>query len=295
MNYYHPSVLSLIGELLHKPGPVDVGHYTKLENLPHLFGVSRPVPPVFTRDKEPEESQNIGWVSAWGTPVQFLNDRNELDLGLQIMLDAAENEDLPAKLVLEVFKDVPGSLPLDVFQLSFSASTDDLGQWRGYGDDGFGCSIVVSTDELQNVGDAAGWVIYDKSEQESFAREVLSAIRSTTDVDLMMKAILLAASFMKHPSFIPEREFRVARFWTSEEVGIRSVGRRLAPYIDLLRSRGVILRPTRLILGPSWQLATLTKEDRLRNHVFQGVSRLLRLSGLDDTLIDVSDGLYDPR
>ena len=50
-----------------------VAHYTRIGTLGYFI---------------PEGAS--GWASAWATPVQFLNDRMELSLGLEVLRDVAD-------------------------------------------------------------------------------------------------------------------------------------------------------------------------------------------------------------
>lgn len=65
-------------------GPVrNVAHYTKIGNLAHFM-----------------PTQNIGWSSAWATPIQFLNDRFELVLGLKTIQNVVEKRN-PRQNIVE--------------------------------------------------------------------------------------------------------------------------------------------------------------------------------------------------
>jgi len=60
---------ALIEDLLPTAAITSVAHYTRIGTLGHFI---------------PEGTS--GWGSAWATPVQFLNDRMELSLGLDVLL-----------------------------------------------------------------------------------------------------------------------------------------------------------------------------------------------------------------
>jgi hypothetical protein len=72
-----------------------------------------------------------------------------------------------------------------------------------------GCSVVTDTAALRKAADVAGWVIYDARKQSAFAEKVIRRLRSEADVDVIGQALVAAASFMKHPGFRPEMEFRI--------------------------------------------------------------------------------------
>lgn len=73
-----------------------VAHYTRIGTLIHFIG--RGVP---------------GWVSARATPVQFLNDRMELSLGLEVLRDVASRKPrsgAKSVMLLTIFKRLLESL-----------------------------------------------------------------------------------------------------------------------------------------------------------------------------------------
>jgi hypothetical protein len=71
----------------------------------------------------------------------------------------------------------PSALVEDIYSLSFSGNPDELGQWRGYADGGFGCCIVTSVVDVYKVADVAGWVIYKPRARATFARKVIDHLR----------------------------------------------------------------------------------------------------------------------
>lgn len=263
-----------------------VAHYTRIETLCHFL---------------PDKS--TGWASAWATPIQFLNDRMEMSLGLEVL--SASVKSLPAtyrrfRTIIDTLIDTGGSLETDAFQMSFSGNLDELGQWRGYASNGMGCSVVTDAKSVWAVADVAGWIIYDGSKQKKFARNILLAIKNETDNDLIEKYLIATACFMKQESFSAEKEFRLIRFPDINEVKFRGSSDRLVPYIDYLKidnqGKTKILPLDRIIIGPSWQLSKMTREELKRNHVIQGIQRLLTARGLQrDVLLESSRIPYDPR
>lgn len=294
-----PSLADYLNTHLGKKVSRDVAHYTPLSNLPNLFGVSNRAQTITQDGEGNRTSVNLGLCSLWATPVQFLNDRDELALGLKILLDSCESGDSDARDLIEGFLPTPGDISTDVFQVSFSGKPDDLGQWRGYGDDGHGCSIVVDSDQLEQLGNAANWVIYDEADQKEFARKVLQGLRdrsSRADKPFVLQVLLAAACFMKNEAFSVEEEFRVIRFCSLSEARVPAVGKRLAPYVDVVELTQNRPKPKGIYIGPAWQLADLDPEDQTRHHVYQGVMRTLALCGLDSVIsVKVSRGRYDPR
>ena len=117
----------------HLPVPVsapnEIAHYTRISNLTRF--IKQPTP---------------GWSSAWATPVQFLNDRAELTLGLDVLLSVANQPPHTSRRVVDeiiYLQDTLGSQDTDAFQMSFSGNPDELGQWRGYAANGLGCSVTI--------------------------------------------------------------------------------------------------------------------------------------------------------
>lgn len=221
----------------------------------------------------------------------------ELALGLEVLRDVASGMPRSGHNphdIIDQLQTTIGSLNTDAFQMSFSGNPDELGQWRGYAADGMGCSVVTDVASVRSVADVAGWVIYDAGKQKTFARKVLTGLRQETDDDLIARTLVSAASFMKHGGFQPEKEFRLIKFPNRDDVKFRESGDRLVPYVDFLQ--GTALLPIqRVIIGPGWQLSRLESADLNRNHVVQGIHRLLTARGLYDVGIESSSIPYDPQ
>ena len=271
---------TIIEDILTAVTAVPVAHYTRIGNLCHFI---------------PDGS--VGWASAWATPVQFLNDRMELALGLEVLHEVANRTPQSGRRVRDIIdylQAAGGRLETDAFQMSFSGNPDELGQWRGYASNGMGCSVVTDALAVKNVADVVGWVLYDKKKQLSFAYKVLSKLRKETDNDLIEQVLIAAASYMKHEGFQPEKEFRLIKFPDLANVKFRESGDRLVPYVDFLS--GVAPLPiSRIIIGPGWQLSKMTSADLSRNHVVQGIHRLLTARNLHTVSIDSSNIPYDPK
>ena len=258
-----------------------IAHYTRIGTLCH-----------FISDKMP------GWGSAWATPVQFLNDRKELSLGLKVLHTVANRQPLSGQIVrasIDNLLTTSGGLGTDAYQMSFSGDPDELGQWRGYAVNGMGCSIVTDILAVKKVADVAGWVIYDPKKQMAFAGKILRQLRSENDINRIEQVLIASASYMKHEGFKPEEEFRLLKFPASKEVKFRESGDRLVPYVDYLNGVGISLPVNKIIIGPGWQLSTLQPGEFARNHVVQGVQRLLTARRLHTTDIESSRIPYDPK
>jgi len=256
-----------------------IAHYTRIGSLCH-----------FLLDKQP------GWSSAWATPVQFLNDRMELALGLEVLREVANQKPVAAnrvRVIIDYLISDGGRLETDAFQMSFSGDPDELGQWRGYASNGMGCAIVTDALSVQGAADIAGWMVYAPKKQRAFAYKVLSRLRKVTDNDVIEKVIISAASYMKHDGFSAEKEFRLLKFPRTDDVRFRETGHRLVPFVDYLYGA----RPlpiSRIIIGPGWQLSRVTNAEFTKNHVVQGIRRLLAARGLHGVPVLPSNIPYDP-
>ena len=266
--------------------PIPVAHYTRIGNLSHFLA----------------ENPSPGWVSAWATPVQFLNDRQELSLGLDQMQRSADRSPKASVLIRSVLaglRTTLGGLGTDAYQMSFSGDPDELGQWRGYASNGMGCCLVSDTQEVARVADVAGWVLYDQREQGRFARRILGGLHLEKDQDVIGQTLVAAASFMKHRGFRPEKEYRLLKFPEASEIRFRETGDRLVPYMDFLKKTPLPspspLKVRKILIGPGWQLSRLSGNDFTRHHVVQGIQRLLDLCGLHQTDIESSQIPYDPK
>ncbi len=266
--------------------PIDeVAHYTRIGTLCHLLGAL------------PGGSSGA-WNSAWATPVQFLNDRQELDLGLRLLRDESMSYSTSAyrvKTIIDSLLSTAGRLETDAFQMSFSGDPDEIGQWRGYAANGMGCSLATTVSALQPVADLAGWVIYDEADQKSFAKAVVSAAMAESKDAIAEQILIAGACFMKHPGFKPEAEFRVLFFPDRVNVQFRESGERLVPYFDYLKLRGTSIPLNKVVIGPGWQLASLNSTAQTKHHVPQGIRRLLDSYSLTTTAIEPSSIPYDPR
>jgi hypothetical protein len=258
-----------------------VAHYTRIQTLDYLT------------------ASGVGGIaSAWATPVQFLNDRSEMIHGLQVLRESFEappQSSLRALAMLDRMLETPGDLSTDVFQMSFSAATDELGQWRAYAANGMGCSVVTKASDVQGAADIAGWIVYAPKLQKAFAREVKGLIRGIKDTNELQRILTAAGCFMKHEGFAPEREYRLLRFLDGDTIGFRTVNERIVPYIDCLDNRRATLSIIRVIVGPGWQLNDLQPGLMARHHVVMALRRLLDNRRLANARIQPSQIPYDPR
>jgi hypothetical protein len=222
----------------------------------------------------------------------------ELSRGLEVLeLIASRLTPIPGKLLVAVkqLTSTGGQLGNDAFQMSFSRSHNELGQWRGYVANGLGCSVVTEVSDLTRVADVAGCVVYDPTHQEKFAEAVLRDLAPETDADTIAKTLVAAACFMKHDGFQVEDEFRVVVFPEPHHVQFREAGDRMIPFVDFLKISKESLPINRVIIGPGWQLSRLSPPEFALNHVVQSVARLFEARGAPVPVIHPSSIPYDPK
>lgn len=200
----------------------------------------------------------------WASSPMVLNDTSEVDYGLGVLQSvwwemlgaglAGVNEDYVAPS-LPPFE--PGMLHSSAFIASASKRADSLGQWVHYaGPGGFSVGLNAATslgnpatgfgiDWKPSDAWAWGWheVIYDRSEQEEIALDVLRLVGSSApagwrkgdEVLSPLKAIVRSLPLLfKDAAFKEEEE---VRFLASVEPGstpkFRASGQRLIPYVDI--------------------------------------------------------------
>ena len=257
-----------------------IAHYTRIGTLSHFIS----------------PGQN-GWICAWASPVQFLNDRKELLVGLEKLFDVASQKPLSGQIVRSCLESLlmnSGGVETDAFQMSFSGDPDELGQWRGYASNGMGCAVVTNAQEGRKIADVSGWVLYDTKKQVAFSRKVLAKLRNQHDIRYVEQVLIASACFMKDNGFRSEKEFRMLKFPEPKEVHFRESGDRLVPYIDCLSPTNP-LTIQQITIGPGWQLSQLPINEFARHHVVQAIGRLLALGGLHTTITETSDIPYDPK
>jgi hypothetical protein len=208
----------------------------------------------------------------WATSSIFMNDAQEFVRGKDVIdneLRTFPDDEITRRMRLSI-RDADA---LGVYCTCFSAVDDDLSQWRGYGDDGFGVCIEFDLGKLVTGLDGiAYWLIYGKpredATQRAVALNILSYIHSTIRRNLLHPDVTDAvynevreqlteiwpAVFLafKHLDFSSEREFRIVY---SEAVG-RSLPTcyrpsPIVPFVKLEMSGAEKLPITGIRLGPS--------------------------------------------
>jgi len=240
----------------------------------------------------------------WLTDIFSLNDPSELEHGLNLandMLDKKAKE-TPAKyseiaknfskLCLEEDDDLP-----HFFVCSFSKNGDDLGQWRGYAEDGRGYALGFGPNPLKkrfNDGqsttpDGVGFLVeYDdaklidiysklidcvlaeKSEiSRNYPLECAQTGYSSSLRSVYFRLVLHASVYFKHKAYCNEREYRFLNIQKKTDpnpILKRTRNYELIKYIEFdWKSSGTdILK--KIVIGPAADLEKSRKfaEDCLR-------------------------------
>lgn len=172
----------------------------------------------------------------WATHFSFLNDPSELryckDLIVEILEKVCFDHDdlhelLKCKDSVESYIDSK-----ELFFVSLSAAIDKLNMWRGYGNQGSGYGVVMSTREIglklppEEFNDTffVAPVIYDRKTQEEVITSKVLKVRdwyleqkkqdSTKHwqhqaIGRLIKSCLIEIMTFKSPGFADEKEFRI--------------------------------------------------------------------------------------
>lgn len=192
-NQTKPDVLAMklwtAWEARHRGGPAILYHYTAADGL-------------------------LGMLQAhqiWATNVRFMNDRSELDYGINLVSRAFEEDELIAKLPRQdkpAFVKIKAIIQLMLddaekktthFAICFCEKENLLSQWRGYGQSGSGFALGFQTDRLgefvaeprpgsnvrpeESVPVILRRVIYDEQAQKEFVRSWIRAIVKSIQFD----------------------------------------------------------------------------------------------------------------
>lgn len=71
------------------------------------------------------------------------------------------------------------------------------------------------------------------------------------------------------------------------------LGDRITQYVDLLTAHPLSVR--QILIGPAWQLSTLTATEFENHHVVQPIRRLLNAARQESALLMPSSIPYDPE
>lgn len=143
---------------------------------------------------------------------------------------------------------------------------DHLSHWRAYGDNGRGCSMVVSVPRTQLYA-----VNYCKNVKDDAARELSEFVSASDKVwdeiiirrkkgegqyenILKMFATALKSRFLhKHPSYKHERELRALVAATEKNIETEVRGRHIRHYVrnDAFKMDGLLTSDCRITVGPA--------------------------------------------
>ena len=222
----------------------------------------------------------------WATNLAYCNDSSEFNYGIakfietlraSISVNTSVLENRIAHDLISRLKQLDRS---DTYIYCVTKEGNQLSQWRGYGDRGYGYSIGFDfqnlTDQLYGVTSST-WVIYDVEELTEMCRkmsvDIVSALVQslpTEDAnnavleitDMVMKDISSGLPFFKHEGFKEEGEYRLyssvaetlARYPKfSFPVEVRAGQNMLIPYVKLFTRPQGPRQPLpirRIVVGP---------------------------------------------
>lgn len=242
----------------------------------------------------------------WFTSYKHMNDPSEIAYGMSIALQLLEEigkkadsqVNLFCKMVIALFSNENIENTFSFFIASFSRNGDDLGQWRGYGDNGHGFSLGLSQ-RLFQVLDKPGLkphenvfvtpVVYGEKEGRKHHRRAIrkavkiveTTIKKATDVmsdkdvgmpffDEMARSLIAAQLIfnsltIKHEAYSNEREVRLIIMGEREKlrahISTRSRRGDIVPFIKSPMKVQEKAAITEIVVGPC---AAVDAEDGVR-------------------------------
>lgn len=171
-------------------------------------------------------------ITLWASHFLFLNDKQELFDGLNIVCDCLEKRKKEIEEdYLSVFNDLIHGQLTDTpnhFVLCFCSDGNLKEQWQLYGK-ASGVAIEFDLNNCRYNGTSLPRpqkenpilesdpvrprkVIYDKKEKEACIDAIITKQLESTNknsIPILVRQVLAAASFMKHPCFLQEKETRL--------------------------------------------------------------------------------------
>ena len=204
--------------------------------------------------------------SIWGSKIQYLNDYQEFQLGLDSAAQVLKKF-VSSAVITALLAHLEGIRQTNICVSSFSEAGDLLSQWRGYCAQGAGFSIGFDAQKLRELGRAQGFSLvrceYDpdvsRKRIETYIKE---EIKKNPDDDPnrtrswhIAKRVATYSAGIKHISFAEEREWRLVsdmihspdpnfRFRRGQSVIVPYFKLKLAEASDKLPIRSVIVGPT---------------------------------------------------
>lgn len=246
--------MDALQKLLDAPLPERLYHYTTPSGLTGIV-----------KDRE-----------IWATDIHYQNDDSELVLALDLAKEvAAELGVAPeSRRVLE-FADQQATMA-HVYVASFTAASDVLSQWRGYGGAGNGYALGLSPQALRKAASNSrerpwllGKVCYDDAEQRTIVRAwVEAAVREfETEVwdegpifppggSQLLNHYLRHGPLLKHKAFEQEEEWRLVSPAEAQEVIIEQ---QFEYAVDYREGTYSLIPYVKLPLGPpgNWGLENI--------------------------------------
>ncbi|WP_336628213.1 MULTISPECIES: DUF2971 domain-containing protein [unclassified Microbacterium] len=237
----------------------------------------------------------------WLTDVTYMNDRRELDYGIEVLREALKprlsalqraaalnpGEESPEGNISRVIGGVISELsrmlkPDDpgfrVFAACFCEEGDLLSQWRGYAKGVGGFSLGFDPDILaRDKGGASPLVkvAYGPSEAQSLIEAIMPRIAPQptghpgAHAYTQAEQIVPIIARIKHPGFREEREHRlIHRYWGRGGGDLRATDSGLVSYVERPFDINAIRR---IIVGPSADDRNLRAAYDLANSVGKGI------------------------
>ena len=221
----------------------------------------------------------------WATNVAYCNDSSEFHYGIGKFIEVINaniSDDVDSvqhKIATDLVARLKQQNRSDTYICCLTKNEDQLSQWRGYGDRGYGYSVGFDFKDVTNLHGVTShaWVVYDKDEhvemcQKMSVENVNVLVQSLpADVvndaaaaiaDMVMEDICGGLPYFKHPLFAEEEEYRlfssvaeVAKRQGTKDfpVFVREGQNMLVPFVKLTHSptRPKTRLPIRrIIVGP---------------------------------------------
>ncbi len=151
------------------------------------------------------------------------------------------------------YKTARAKINPDFFVTCFCTKDDLLGQWRGYGNGGFGYAVGFDTERLNYPcnGFELRKVIYSKEKQKQIINEILETVMislkkmtNTMNIDsaesiiethahIFEEEVAKYSAFFKHSTFSDEDEWRLIYLPAEETIKYRAGHLGIIPYIEI--------------------------------------------------------------
>jgi hypothetical protein len=234
----------------------------------------------------------------WATHVSHLNDASEIPYSRKILADLSVQvrAEFPGDWAAKVVCDAASALASapsapDTFIASLCDDGDNLGQWRGYADQGKGFAIGFDRDGLRLLAQPQGFhlvrLMYNRDEQigqlETALRDSIPIVAkwgadpptAPPAIDQLLSlgiGFTVATWSIKNPAFRDEREWRLVRVAISglwePQARTRTIVGVEVPYEAMALTDGSTgLSPmTEVVLGPTQDRALEAAIRQLLDH-----------------------------